>query len=75
MKVISVYNQMRRDCYCDLECESCGELKTITSAYDDRNYWDNVVPSFKCEKCGKSTKDLGLKGKHISTRYPDHQVT
>ena len=62
---------MRRDCWCDLECEGCGNKETIKSAYDDRNYWDNVVPSFKCEKCKKSTNDLGLKPEVMPTRYPE----
>jgi len=62
---------MRRDCWVDLECESCGNKKTIKSAYDDRNYWDNVVPAFKCDECGKSTKDLGLEVEVMPTRYPE----
>jgi len=73
MKVISKYNQMRRDCNVDLECEDCGELRTITNAYDDRNYWDNVIPSYKCKKCGKSTNDLGLKPEFTQTRYGDYE--
>lgn len=74
MKVINKYNQSRRDCYCDVECESCGNKETYTDAYDDRNYWDNVVPSFKCEKCGKSTDDLGIKPESIPTRYSPYEV-
>jgi len=71
MKVTRKYNQMRRDCHCDLECESCGHKETITSAYDDRNYWDNVIPNRKCGKCDKSTNDLGLETERVTTRYPD----
>lgn len=74
MKVTSVYNQHRRDCWCDLECESCGEKQTYKSAYDDRNFWDNVVPSFKCKKCGKSTNDLGEKPAAIATKYDEKEV-
>ena len=73
MKVIKKYNQFRRDCSCDMECESCGNKQTYNSAYDDRNFWDNVVPSFECKKCGKSTNDLGLKPETISTRYSDYE--
>ena len=63
---------MRRDCDCDLECENCGYKETIKTAYDDRNYWDNVVPNFKCDKCGDSTNDLGVRIKqHIQTKYPE----
>jgi len=71
MKVLRIYNQIRRDCDCDLECENCGNKKTYKDAYDDRNFWDNVVPSFKCEKCEKSSNDLGTEKEHISTRYPE----
>lgn len=71
MRVMRKYNQSRRDCACDLECEGCGNKKTNHGAYDDRNYWDNVVPNQNCDKCGKSSKDLGVKVEHVSTRYPE----
>jgi hypothetical protein len=74
MRVLRKYNQFRRDCWCDLECEGCGNKETITNAYDDRNYWDNVVPSYKCDKCGKSTNDMGLKPVHVCTKYRDYEV-
>ena len=74
MKVLKKYNQSRRDCHVDLECESCGHKETITSAYDDRNYWDNVVPNFKCPKCRKSTIDLGLKPKFTETKHRDFEI-
>jgi transposase-like protein len=71
MKVTKRYNQSRRDLSIDTECESCGATNTHHSAYDDRNFWDNVVPSFKCPKCGKSTKDLGLEPEIMPTKYPE----
>lgn len=71
MKVIKRYNQFRRDLSIDMECEGCGEKQTYNSAYDDRNFWDNVVPSFECRKCGKSSNDLGTEKEHISTKYPE----
>ena len=74
MKVIRIYNQHRRDCHCDLECESCGNKETITSAYDDDNYWVNVIPNKKCSKCNKSTKELGLSSDKIQTKYPEHFI-
>ena len=74
MKVIKKYNQHRRDCDIDVVCEGCEHKQTIPGAYDDRNYWDNVVPNFKCPKCEKSSNDLGVENKHIVTRYPDHEV-
>jgi len=74
MKVIRKYNQFRRDCWCDLECEGCGEKETGKSAYDDRNFWDNVVPSFKCGKCKKSSMDMGIKPEVITTKYASYEV-
>lgn len=71
MKVTKRYNQFRRDLSIDMECEGCKATATYDSAYDDRNFWDNVVPNFKCEKCEKSTKDLGLETEIIPTKYPE----
>ena len=74
MKVLRKYNQIRRDCHCDLECEGCGEKMTYTRAYDDRNFWDNVVPNAKCPKCGKSTRSLGLEPEVMPTKYQPWEV-
>lgn len=71
MKVIKRYDQYRRDLSIDMVCENCGKEKTYKNAYDDTNFWVNVVPHFKCEECGKSTTDLGLKPDDIGTMYPD----
>ena len=74
MKVTKIYNQYRRDCKIDIKCEGCGHEKIGVTAYDDRNMWDNVVPDWKCEKCGKSTNDLGVKKGYIPTKYADYEV-
>jgi len=74
MKVIKRYNQHRRDLWIDMECEDCGNRDSYTSAYDDRNFWDNVVPNFKCKKCDKSTNDLGAKIEPMSTRYHEGET-
>lgn len=71
MKILKKYNQHRRDCHVDLECENCGNKETNEDGYDDRNYWDNVIPNQKCKGCEKSTKDLGGETEQISTKYPD----
>ncbi len=70
MKVTRRYDQHRRDLSIDMECENCEAKNTYTSAYDDDNFWVNVVPNFKCKECGKSTNDLGLKPKDTHTKYP-----
>jgi len=71
MKVIKRYNQTRRDLTIDVQCENCSHIQTVGGAYDDRNYWDNVVPSFKCKECGKSSNDIGTKPEYIQTKYPE----
>jgi len=71
MKVLSVYDYNRRDCKCDLECEGCGHKVEGSHAYDDDNFWVNVILNRKCTKCGKSTKDLNLEPEKIDTRYPE----
>jgi hypothetical protein len=74
MKVIEKYNQHRRDCTIDMECEGCGEKETYKRAYDDRNFWDDVIPNWKCKSCDKSSNDIGTKKEHIPTRYADYEV-
>lgn len=74
MKVTERYNQHRRDLSIDMECEGCGAKDTDKSAYDDRNFWDNVVPDFKCSNCGESTNSLGLKTEPMATKYADYEV-
>lgn len=72
MKVIKKYNQYRRDCRVDLECENCGHIETNKSAYDDRNFWDNVIPNRKCPKCGKTTNDIDPEIRQkVKTKYPE----
>lgn len=71
MKVTRRYNQYRRDLHIDMKCEGCGAKDTDKSAYDDSNYWVNVVPDFKCKECGKSSNDLGIKPESIGTKYPE----
>jgi uncharacterized Zn finger protein len=74
MIVKKIYDRMRRDCSIDIECESCGHKDTYDSAYDDRNFWDNVVPGMKCKNCGKSSKDLNTIIKHTKTKYADNMT-
>lgn len=71
MKVTKRYNQHRRDLDIDMECEGCGATDSYGDAYDDENFWVNVVPSFNCPECGKSTKDLGLEPEDTHTKYPE----
>lgn len=74
MKVIRRFNQHRRDLSIEMECEDCGTKETCHAAYDDQNFWVNVVPGFKCDECGKSSNDMGLKPKDTHTRYTSWEV-
>lgn len=71
MKIIEIKDQNRRDFWADFECENCGHIEENVSGYDDRNFHDNVIPMFKCPKCGKSREDLGIKGEYWETKYPE----
>lgn len=74
MKVTRRYNQHRRDLSIDMVCENCGAEDTYNDAYDDTNFWVNIVPGFKCTECGKSSNDLGLKPEDTHTRYKSWEV-
>lgn len=74
MKLIRKFNQYRRDLDCELECEGCQAKAIVRGAYDDRNYWDNVLPSFSCQVCGKSTNNLSMKPEYVATRYADNEI-
>lgn len=74
MKVTKRYNQRRRDLSIDMECEGCKTTETYLNAYDDHNFWVNVVPGFKCNECGESTESLALPVGDVSTLYPQGMV-
>ena len=76
MKVTKRYNQHRRDLHIDMVCESCGNEEVNSSAYDDNNFWVNVVPNFKCKKCNKSSIDLStnLDNDDISAKYSSNTI-
>jgi len=69
MKILKIISQHRRDFRADMVCENCGNVEKDVRGYDDRNFHDNVIPSFKCNKCGKSRNDLGIEGEFTQTKY------
>jgi uncharacterized Zn finger protein len=71
MKIKEMISQHRRDFYAIYECENCGHITDKKSGYDDRNFHDNVIPAMKCEECGKSRNDLGIKYEPTPTRYAE----
>lgn len=73
MKIKEITRRHRRDFYAIYECEGCGSTEE-KSGYDDRNFHDNVIPSFKCKNCGKSRNDLGIKGNYTQTKYAEYEI-
>ena len=72
MKITKTYNWNRRDFSFDAKCEHCGkEQKDAGYGYDDNNYYNNVIPSIKCLKCGESSqsKESSLPTEIITTKY------
>lgn len=65
MKIKEITEQSRRDFHAIYECEHCGATKKGTG-YDDDNFHQNVIPSWKCDKCGKSAAD---NYRPMSTKY------
>lgn len=63
MKITKTYNWNRRDFCFDAKCEHCQhEEKNAGRGYDDDNYYNNVVPSMKCTKCGESSNSKETDG-------------
>ncbi len=74
MKVIKKLRQHRRDCTVKLECENCGNVEIDDNAYDDWNYWNNVIPDRECTECGESTNSLDLDTEAPATKYPENKT-
>lgn len=71
MKIKKINNQIRRDFWADMECESCGHIEKDVSGYDDDNFHRNVIPEMECKSCGeKSPKDY----RPMGTKYSANQI-
>ncbi len=57
MKIKTITSQSRRDFTAILECEHCGATEELSNGYDDANYHNNVIPTFKCSTCGKKADE------------------
>jgi len=71
MKIKEMISQHRRDFSATMKCEFCGHTMRLTSGYDDRNYYDNVIPNMKCDVCGNSTMSGDGRFEHIVTNVPE----
>lgn len=70
MKIEKITSQSRRDFWAIYKCEHCGHEKK-GSGYDDTHFHQNVIPSMKCEKCGKVAGD---EYRPLTTKHPDSAV-
>lgn len=70
MKIKEIESQNRRDFWAVYECEHCGHTHR-GSGYDDDNFHRNVIPSMKCEECGKTSPE---NYRALSTKYAAHEV-
>lgn len=73
MKLKEKIYQDRRDFRGIYQCENCNFEKEY-DGYDDRYFHDEVTPDWKCEKCEKSTLDIGKTPEKVATKYADHEV-
>lgn len=68
MRIKEMVSQHRRDFTAIYECEHCGNTQK-GGGYDDSYFHLNVIPSMKCESCGKEADKNTYKAKE--TKYPD----
>ena len=70
MKIKTILTQSRRDFTAIYECEHCShEQKGI--GYDDANFHQNVIPTFECPKCKKTS---GEDYRPLTTKYPESTI-
>ena len=76
MKLIENINQNRRDFKGKYQCEFCDniEIDENMNSYDDDNYYENVIPNRKCNKCQKSTISENGNIDRVATKYPQHFI-
>lgn len=67
MKIKTILSQHRRDFTAIFECEHCGATER-KGGYDDANFHANVIPTWACGQCGKTSPESY---RPLSTKYPD----
>lgn len=70
MQIRTIVSQHRRDFTAELECQGCGHVQRH-KGYDDAFYHANIIPKVACALCGKSTNDLGVEYRPLTTKYPE----
>jgi len=67
MRILYIITQHRRDFTAQAVCEHCEHEQKI-HGYDDDNYHRNVVPTIKCDACGKGAP---FGARPFGTKYPE----
>jgi len=67
MNIKEITYQSRRDFKAIFVCEHC-KNEYERWGYDDTNFHQNIIPTIKCSKCGK-TADKNYRP--LATKYPD----
>lgn len=57
MQILKIISRNRRDFWADFQCEHCGYIEKNKSGYDDSFFHNKVIPTMKCSKCGKTSKE------------------
>jgi len=57
MVIKEITSQSERDFWADMECDHCGHIEHHVSGYDDEFFHQNVIPTMKCKKCGKTSRE------------------
>lgn len=70
MKIKTIISQNRRDFSAEYECEGCGKIEKA-GGYDDAYFHSTVIPNKKCLGCRKSSIDLGVNYRPLTTKYPE----
>lgn len=70
MKIKEILYQNRRDFRAIYICEGC-KYEEYGKGYDDKNFHENVIPEMICDKCGQSSKTLGVDYRPLTTKYPE----
>lgn len=70
MKIKEITYQYRRDFQAIYECEGCG--RTVKGrGYDDAYFHNGVIPTMRCDKCGKTSAECGADYRPLTTKYPE----
>ncbi len=71
MELIKKTNQYRRDFDGILKCQFCGHEEVLNGGYDDNYYHTEVIPSFVCTQCNKSTISEKDAIQEVTLKYPE----